>query len=535
MSGGSTKENKAALAPDGGQGGFAALALAGRLGLTAMAPEGFPDPILGGVTEDSREAGPGMLFAALPGTNADGRDFVLDAVGQGSPAAMFQEPDIPGDYVRILRKDGQDGRFLAAEAARLVYGEPEKRLETFAITGTNGKSTTAYLMEEALSALGRSPGVMGTVDYHWPGGVADAPNTTPEGPLLFRALDRMQRDGADAVVMEVSSHALRLNRLGRLRFDRALFTNLSRDHLDFHQGLEDYFQAKLSLFTAHLRERERKEPGPRVASNADCPHGARVLAALGNRAVGYGFQRGEVRGRLLSEGRAGLELEITRKGKTHRISSSLLGAFNAMNLLAAFAFACLVADDPELVAHALGGAKGAPGRLSRVGSDPDHIALVDYAHSPGALEAVIDAAGRLLGDKGRLIAIFGCGGDRDKGKRPAMGMAAAIADIPILTSDNPRTEDPLSIMADAEQGLLSKGLKPGTEAGLAGKGPKGLYLKEPDRAEAIMLGARLLSPGDVLLIAGKGHEPYQIIGREKRPFDDSLEALKALRSLGKAG
>jgi UDP-N-acetylmuramoyl-L-alanyl-D-glutamate--2,6-diaminopimelate ligase len=374
---------------------------------------------------------------------------------------------------------------------------------------------------------------MGTTGYRWGDVRRPAPNTTPEGPLFWVTLKDMANGGADSCVMEVSSHALALGRTEGLRCAYALFTNLSRDHLDFHPDMEGYFQAKRLLFTERLKG---GGPGPRAAVNADDPYGARLKGELGEGALSFGFQSGEIRGKVLSESREGVSVSVMGPQWETEVRSKLLGGFNAENLLASLALLSLTGAGVQEAARLLGGAPGAPGRLERAGPpESRYLALVDYAHSPGALTAVVAAAKRLTGSGGRLIVVFGCGGDRDRGKRPLMGAAAAGADLPILTSDNPRTEDPEAIMLDAEPGLAGAGLKRAgpKSLGESEEGLKGVYFKEADRRRAIELGCRLLRPQDALLIAGKGHEDYQIIGRAKHPFDDRAEAEKALAALGK--
>jgi UDP-N-acetylmuramoyl-L-alanyl-D-glutamate--2,6-diaminopimelate ligase len=348
--------------------------------------------------------------------------------------------------------------------------------------------------------------------------------------------------GAKSIVMEISSHALALNRVKSLMCDFALFTNLSRDHLDFHNSFEDYFEAKLKLFTDHLKDSNF----PRAAVNLDDPFGEKIKERLGSKALSYGFTKGEVLGRVLREDRAGILLEISFAGVKATIDSKLLGSFNAENILGAFALSLLITDSYKegvllsklnTIILALSENRGAMGRMERVGNSERYLALVDYAHSPKALEAVIKASRKLVKGSGRLIVVFGCGGDRDRGKRPEMAEAATYSDIPILTSDNPRTEDPYQIMEDAEKGLSSNGLILGDlntiKRGDTGESKGRIYLKELDRRKAIFMGASLLEEDDVLLICGKGHEDYQIIGREKFPFSDSLEAKKALDTLGK--
>ncbi|MDR1546486.1 MAG: UDP-N-acetylmuramoyl-L-alanyl-D-glutamate--2,6-diaminopimelate ligase, partial [Deltaproteobacteria bacterium] len=428
----------------------------------------------------------------------------------------------------------------AAVAAREVWGRPDEALTTAGLTGTNGKTTTAYLLEAALTEAGLKVGVMGTVDYRWPGTTLEAPNTTPDGPRLFRALAAMRQAGCQAAILEVSSHALDLGRLGEMSFRAALFTNLTRDHLDHHGDMEAYYQAKRRLFT----ERLRPGPGgrPSAAVNLDDPYGARLAAELGDQAIGFGFgPRCRIRGTGLALSRRGLTLDVEGPWGRRRLSSPLLGRFNASNLLGALALLETLSIDPDVSFAALSRANGAPGRLERVGARDEYLTLVDYAHTPEALAALL-ASIRALAPR-RLLCVFGCGGDRDRGKRPLMGREAGrLADLCLLTSDNPRTEDPWRIIEETARGLAETGLRPvraqdgrlPAEELHDGRPAQGIFVVEPDRERAIQLAAALLEPGDALAVAGKGHEAYQIVGRDKRRFDDRERALAALSAAGKA-
>jgi UDP-N-acetylmuramoyl-L-alanyl-D-glutamate--2,6-diaminopimelate ligase len=437
----------------------------------------------------------------------------------------------------------KEARGILSAASRLIYGEPEKDLTLIGITGANGKTTASYLIETMLKDAGLKPGVLGTVNFRYGDTVLPAPNTTPEGPLLYRTLRAMRDAGCRSAVLEISSHALSLGRVKGLLVDRALFTNLTRDHLDFHGDMESYFKAKLSLFTEHLKD----SPGERKVSavNVSDPWGVRLTAILGKKALSYGIKDADLTLTSVSRGRETMRLVIDSPKGEIFIYSKLLGAFNAFNLMGAAAVGLLLSLSPGFIGESLSSAPGAPGRFSRVGTNPDYLALVDYAHAPGALEAVISAA-RELSPK-RLIVLFGCGGDRDKGKRPMMGLAASRADIAILSSDNPRTEDPMSIILEAEEGLKEGGMergeigepkergeRDGRKERESGKERGNFYFIEPDRKKAIELGVRLMEKGDLLLICGKGHEDYQIIGTEKRRFDDAEEALFALKAAGKS-
>jgi UDP-N-acetylmuramoyl-L-alanyl-D-glutamate--2,6-diaminopimelate ligase len=496
--------------------------LAGQLKLEL---HGSGESEICGLTEDSRAVRPGWLFAALPGTRFHGRQFLDDALARGAAAVLMGGEDVELPVPRLLAEESRL-RPLMALASTIVYGRPGEKLIMVGLTGTNGKTTTAYLLESVLERAGLRPGVMGTVNSRWPGQKRPAVNTTPEGPLLSATLAEMVAAGCRSAVLEVSSHALALGRVAGLGCEAALFTNLSRDHLDFHQDMESYYQAKKLLFDRHLRP-----GGGRAVINVDDEYGARLAGELDQGAVTYGFTGGaEVKGENLSIGREGLALAIVHPGGRWRQTSPLLAAVNAYNLLAAAALALALRLEPETIRVALAGCSGAPGRLEKVGDDP--LVLVDYAHTPAALAQALEGV-RGLGPA-RLLVVFGCGGDRDQGKRAIMGrVAGTTADLTLLTSDNPRTEEPGAILAGIEAGLSPLNL-PRFKAGelKAADWRPGGYLLIEDRVAAIGEAVRLLGPGDVLLIAGKGHEDYQIVGREKSRLDDREEALKALKKAG---
>ena len=496
--------------------------LAGQLNLELRGPG---EAEICGLTEDSRAVRPGWIFAAVPGTRFHGRHFLDEALARGAAAVLLGGEDMDLPVPRLLAEESRL-RPLMALAAAIIFGRPGEKMILVGLTGTNGKTTTAYLLEAVLKRAGLRPGVMGTVNFRWPGQVRPAVNTTPEGPLLSATLAEMAEAGCRSAVLEISSHALALGRVTGLSFEAALFSNLSRDHLDFHPDMESYYQAKKLLFDRHLRP-----GGGRAVINVDDEYGARLAGELGEGARTYGFSaRAGVRGENLALGREGLALDIVHPGGRWRQASPLLAEVNAYNLLAAAALALTLRLEPETIREALAECPGAPGRLERICKEP--LVLVDYAHTPEALARALSGV-RDLGPA-RLLVVFGCGGDRDKGKRPLMGqVAAARADLLLLTSDNPRTEEPGAILAGVEAGLAPLNL-PRFKAGelKAEDWRPGGYLLIEDRRAAIAEGIRLLRPGDILLIAGKGHEDYQILGREKVRLDDREEAEKALEKAG---
>lgn len=463
-----------------------------------------------GVRHDSREVEPGDLFVAIPGQTTDGARFAAAALERGAVAFAAEamiELDAPTLIVRNARQA------LGALAAT-VHGDPTDRLEVVGLTGTNGKTTTCWLIDEALGALGERPALLGTIESRGPGVQEAAPFTTPEGDAIARFARRVLDAGATHLVMEVSSHALAMHRADAVKVAVAGFTNLTQDHLDFHGTMDAYFAAKARLFT---------ELAPRAAViNIDDPAGAKLaddaVAPLLLRVSSQG-QDAEVRVLESRMGREGLEARVDVLGAEVVLRSPMLGSHNLDNL--ALALGCLAALGVPAAdaARALGEAKGAPGRLERVDGLDDVAILVDYAHTPDALAHALDALRPVT--PGKLIAVFGCGGDRDAGKRPLMGEAAgARADRVFVTSDNPRTEDPHAILRAIEPGV-AKHLPRGEEG----------YLVDEDRRASIRAAIGSARPGDTVLIAGKGHEDYQIRGTTKIHFDDREEARAAIAAL----
>ena len=494
--------------------------------------EGSSEAEVIGITEDSRAVRPGWIFAAVPGLKFDGRDFISQAVQNGAVAVMTvaeEDGRLNAIGIPVILVSGKNLRAAMTEAASLIHDHPAEKMTMIGLTGTNGKTTTAYLVEVMLTAAGMNPGVMGTINYRWPGAVHIAANTTPEGPCLIGALAEMAETGVKAAVLEVSSHGLALGRLAGLNFDVALFTNLSRDHLDFHADFEDYYQVKKRLFTEHLKNGRRN-----AVINIDDEYGHRLADELGEQVISFGFSNeAMVRGSDLNLTRNGLNLTVTVGEKSWPLSSPLLAEVNAYNLLGTVALGLALGLDSAVICESLGGAVGAPGRLEKIGANSDYLVLVDYAHSPDALAKTLKACRDI--EPRRLLTVFGCGGDRDKGKRPLMGrLAGEMADLTIITSDNPRNEEPWNILLDVEKGLCDLGLSKYNAGELAADGwYEKSYLMVADRRTAIREAVNLMMPGDVLLIAGKGHEDYQIIGREKRHLDDREEALAALQKTGR--
>jgi UDP-N-acetylmuramoyl-L-alanyl-D-glutamate--2,6-diaminopimelate ligase len=460
---------------------------------------GDADASVSSVCYRSRDAGPGALFFCVPGSATDGHAFATDAVERGA-VALVVDRWLEADAAQALVPNVREAMGPVSAA---FYGRPADRMTVVGVTGTNGKTTTTYLLEAIFRGDGRTPGVIGTTGVRIDGRPEPFPRTTPEAPDLQRLFAEMAREGVDAVAMEVSSHGLDQHRVDGLRYAAALFTNLSQDHLDYHASMEEYFLAKARLFTPAMSDR--------AVINLDNDEGRR-LAASALPTITYGVA-------LDADVRA-TDVETTTDGIAFRVDgmkirSALRGSFNVENCLAAFATARALGVDDRIAADAISGMHGVPGRVEIVEAGQPFLVMVDYAHTPDSVENVLRAARPLAA--GRLIVVLGCGGDRDRAKRPRMGYAAtSSADLSIITSDNPRSEDPLAIIAE---------ITPGAEEG------GGRYVVEPNRRAAIRLAMAQAGPGDVVVIAGKGHETYQELADRTIPFDDREVARDALRRL----
>ncbi|HYG69125.1 MAG TPA: UDP-N-acetylmuramoyl-L-alanyl-D-glutamate--2,6-diaminopimelate ligase [Anaeromyxobacteraceae bacterium] len=476
------------------------------------------DPDVSRVTGDSREVGPGAVFFALPGSRADGHDFAAEAARRGAVAIVAERAVACAPALLLL---APSARRAMAVAAANFHGRPADRLRVAGVTGTNGKTTITYLVEACAREAGIPTGVIGTVTHRFPGVERPASHTTPESTAVQALLAEMRDAGAKLAVMEVSSHALAQERVAAIRFAAAGFTNLTRDHLDFHGDMESYFAAKRRLFAEHLVE------GGVAVVNARDPWGARLADQLGpgRRVWRYGTRAEDaLRAEDVELGLAGIRARFVTPAGAFEVRSPLVGAHNVENLLCAAGLALALGIPPDAVARALSSSPGAPGRLERI--DGRGIAVfVDYAHTDDALVRAL-AALRAASPR-RLLCVFGCGGDRDHGKRPLMGRAAGdAADLVVVTSDNPRTEDPDAIIAEIVPGVETAGLGRLTPAA-ARDGARG-YVVVPDRRAAIALAVAVARAGDAVLVAGKGHEDYQIVGTEKRHLSDREEARRAL-------
>jgi UDP-N-acetylmuramoyl-L-alanyl-D-glutamate--2,6-diaminopimelate ligase/murE/murF fusion protein len=481
---------------------------------------------LSGLYCRAQEVTPGGLFVALKGFSADGHDFIPQALLRGAAAVVCERPVAAGIPVIPVT----DGRKALACLAAEYFGHPSRRMTVVGITGTSGKTTTSYLIESMLLAAGRTVGVIGTVNYRYADQVCANPVTTPESLDLQRILADMVAAGVTHVVIEISSHALDLDRVHACQVDVAVFTNLSQDHLDFHQDMESYWASKRALFERVLPA----SPGKcavRAVINIDDPRGAALADSLAlSRWTTSQRQAADVAAEGARFDLSGITARLQTPLGPLPVRSSLVGYHNLENIRNAAGAALALGLSPEAVAAGIAALANVPGRLERV-ADPARrrFVYVDYAHKPDALEKALQALRAVTGD--RIICIFGCGGDRDRGKRPIMGaISGRLADLTVVTSDNPRTEPPQAIIdqivAGVRQQVPHHYPAPEIQAGFETKG----YTVEPDRRRAIALGILAARPGDTVLIAGKGHEPYQIIGKDKFPFDDRIEAKQALEN-----
>jgi UDP-N-acetylmuramoyl-L-alanyl-D-glutamate--2,6-diaminopimelate ligase len=471
--------------------------------IAALAPPEVlgPAPVeIAELAYDARAVGPGTLFFCVPGTRADGHEFAADAVGNGAVALVVERPldlDVPQLVV-------PSARAAMAVAADEFFGHPTEELQVAGVTGTNGKTTTAFLLYAILAAAGRRPGLLGTIESRVGGERRPAIRTTPEAIDLQRDFREMLDAGDRSAAVEATSHGSALGRLDRVRFSALVFTNLTQDHLDFHGTLEQYFEAKRRLFT---------ETRPPAAVNVGDEHGRRLAEELRgqNELLTFGLVDD-------AELRAD-ELELGPRGARFRaggieLETRLRGRFNVENVLGAVAAARLLEIPDDAIAYGVRELRGVPGRFEAVDEGQPFAVLVDYAHTPDSLENVLRTARGLA--QSRVICVFGCGGDRDRGKRPLMGrIATELADLAIVTSDNPRSEEPEAIIAEILEGA-------------------GEAEVEPDRREAIACAIGEAAEGDVVVIAGKGHEQGQQFADRTIPFDDREVAREALRRLGAA-
>jgi UDP-N-acetylmuramoyl-L-alanyl-D-glutamate--2,6-diaminopimelate ligase len=465
-----------------------------------------------GLDYDSRRVGPGYLFFAFPGARVDGREFAAQAAAKGALAIVSELPAPAGTTVPWIRV--QHGRQALALASKTYYGKLDGKIPVIGITGTNGKTTTSYLVDSILRAAGRTTMLAGTIEYHLGPKILPAANTTPESLDLHRMLAELDAMNGNmkAATMEVSSHALALGRVYGLHFHTAVFTNLTQDHLDFHPTMQDYFAAKQLLFTG-----SGAAPPRFCVINRDDEWGRKLKHANTSEVLWYGLgSEAMVRARHIHSGLNGLRFDVGFDKIRFEIRSQLIGKVNVYNILAACCVGMTFQLQPEVIARGIADCTGVPGRFERVDEGQPFAVVVDYSHTPDALRNAIAVARTL--DARRVITLFGCGGDRDRGKRPLMGQVAGeLSDLVIVTSDNPRSEDPLQIMNDALVGVRRTDTR---------------TIVEPDRAAAIRKAIEEANAGDVVILAGKGHETYQIFHDRTIHFDDREIAREALRAYG---
>ena len=465
------------------------------------------------VAYDSRKVAPGAIFFALHGEKLEGVKFVADAIARGAVAiATENAAQISSHGVAIVELlPGTDRRALATASANF-YGRPAEALKLVGVTGTNGKTTTTFLVDSILHAAGRTTGLIGTTGYRTPAGSRAAANTTPESLDLQQMFAEIRDAGGTHAILEASSHALAMDRLWGCKFAVAVFTNLTRDHLDYHKTFEEYFAAKRRLFEG------TGAGAPDVAViNADDPYGAK-LAGLARRTLTYGLKNGaDLNVKKYSLSFHGLEFTAQTPAGNVEVRSPFVGRINIYNILAAIG-AGIGLDIPiAKIAEGIANLELVPGRFQRIDEGQPFLVIVDYAHTDDALRNLISTA-RELGPESRIITVFGAGGERDRTKRPLMGEAAgSLSDLVVLTSDNPRSEDPLRIINDVVVGLQKVNAK---------------YQVEPDRERAVALALDEAQPGDIVLLAGKGHETYQVLREGSVEFDDREKARQILRRKG---
>ncbi len=470
-----------------------------------------------GLAYDSRQVTSGSLFFALPGVNVDGARFIPQALEQGATAIVSEhDPLVDASGVSFIKV--ANARMAMARMGAVYYGHPSKGVPTIGITGTNGKTTITYLIEAILKEAGYNPAVFGTIEYRCGDKRLASSHTTPESLELISMMRDFREQGANAFILEVSSHALEQHRADGVEFDAVAFTNLTAEHLDYHKTLEDYYLSKKRLFSDLLN-------GGKGVANADDVYGRRLLSEIPSLTSFGRYAEADVTVEDVCVSRDGIHGAISGAYGPLQVDSSLIGDFNVSNLLAAVAVSQQLGIDAAVITRGLQNMKQVPGRVEVVPNSRGVLALVDYAHTGDALEQVLKTLVNL--EHSRCITVVGCGGDRDPSKRPVMAKAAIrYSQLTIFTSDNPRTEDPLAILDQIKQGALETGVPELSEAeALAGQDG---FVMLPDRRSAITFACRVAEAGDLLLVAGKGHEDYQILGRTKIHFDDREELARAL-------
>ncbi|MCK9274913.1 MAG: UDP-N-acetylmuramoyl-L-alanyl-D-glutamate--2,6-diaminopimelate ligase [Syntrophales bacterium] len=489
--------------------------------------KGMPDPVVEGdlsievqdISFDSRKCGSGSLFVAVQGLQYDGHSYIGDAIRSGALSVLCERKFERPCNVAAVRV--QNSRRALSTAAKNFYGDPSGRLSLIGITGTNGKTTISYLVESILNKAGYKAGVIGTINSRLGNETFVTSHTTPEAPDLHKIFKEMEKRGARHVIMEVSSHAIDLNRIDDCKFSFGVFTNLSPEHLDYHVSMEQYFNVKKRFFTEILA-------GKNMIINSDNPWGIRLLEEFKGSAVSFGIDsHSDIRVKKYSVSIEGIEATIETPEGSLDISSTLTGKFNLSNITAAVAVSIALGIDKDFIEKGIADAGFVPGRLQKMSGPHEPAVFIDYAHTEDALRNVLETLRRFT--RSRLITVFGCGGRRDRSKRPKMGMAAAeLSDITVVTSDNPRTEDPGAIIREIEEGIGLTGISKIDYFDNALAEIKKGYAIIPDRREAIKRAILSACSSDIVLIAGKGHEDYQIIGGSRFSFDDRIVAKEML-------
>jgi UDP-N-acetylmuramoyl-L-alanyl-D-glutamate--2,6-diaminopimelate ligase len=493
---------------------------------------GNPGVDIGGIAYHSANVHKGMLFVAVHGLAKDGHTFIEEALDRGAEALVVEQGQEKDYGVPVIVVS--DGRAALAHLSATFFGYPSEKIRLVGVTGTNGKTTTSFLIESILEHRSLACGVVGTINYRYGDSVIPAPMTTPESYDIQKMLREMLDSGITHVVMEVSSHALDLRRVDGCHFDVGVFTNFTQDHLDYHADLDQYRHCKEHLFTAIIPAGNKRS---RTAIlNLDDPVGEDLWQTVSYAKIGYATQReasfwaGDVTNSL-----NGVGATIHTPQGRMRIESPLVGEFNIYNIMAAMGAATALGVPEDSIRHGIEAVSTVPGRMERIENEKGVEIFVDYAHTPDALETALTVLRPFRG-KGRLITVFGCGGDRDRTKRPLMGRAVArLSDISIITSDNPRSERAGDIIQEIERGFVSENGRLIERGDLDRGGEAGGYFKIEDRREAISLAVQAARPGDIVLIAGKGHEGYQILGDRRLPFDDRAEVRKALLKTSSTG
>lgn len=494
-------------------------------GLEILHVSGEAHPDVADICFASDQCREGALFVAIPGLKNDGHDFIQAAISRGA-RVIIHEKNLQIDS-RIMAIRVKDSRRALGIVSRNFFQNPSADLKLIAVTGTNGKTTTSYLLESIFAEAGLACGVLGTVNYRYGDKVYAAPNTTPESYEMQKVLRAMADEGVSHVVTEISSHAIDLKRVDACDFDVAIFTNLTRDHLDYHLTMESYFQAKKRLFAEILPESKKVYPW-KMLVNADDPWGQRLLQEVAVPSLTYGIESNcPIRAVNYQLSLSGIRADIDLAGEAFSIASPLIGKYNLYNILAAVGAAFILKIPLNVIKRGIKKLSRVPGRLEAVIPSGNFSVFVDYAHTDDALRNVLQCLSDVK--KRRIITVFGCGGNRDAGKRPLMGQAAAqYSDVTIITSDNPRLEDPLSIIADIERGMDAQTVQRVQPDDFPYNGDARVYTVIPDRKTAINAAINAADEDDIVLIAGKGHEDYQILGTRKVPFDDRVTAREIL-------